>query len=45
MINWFEKIKRFYDKEIYDKQDVRDFVTFGKITCEEYEQITGEQYQ
>ena len=35
-------VKRYYDKGFYSKEDVAKFVTAGKITAEEYEQITGE---
>lgn len=35
-------VKRYYDKGYYSKKDVAKFVIAGKITAEEYEQITGE---
>lgn len=35
-------VKRYYDKGFYSKEDVAKFVAAGKITAEEYEQITGE---
>ena len=35
-------VKRYYDKGYYSKEDVEKFVASGKITAEEYEQITGE---
>jgi uncharacterized XkdX family phage protein len=37
-------VKRYFDKGIYDETDVAKFVAAGKITPEEYEQITGEPY-
>ena len=38
-------VKRYYDKGFYSKEDVARFVVAGKITAEEYEQITGETYK
>ena len=38
-------VKRYYDKRFYSKEDVAKFVIAGKITAEEYEQITGETYK
>lgn len=35
-------VKRYYNKGFYSKEDVAKFVVAGKITAEEYEQITGE---
>lgn len=41
----FENIvKRYYDKGIYSKDNVKTFVKAGKITVEQYENITGEKY-
>lgn len=40
----FKIVKRYYNKEIYSKEDVAVFVAAGKLTTEEYQQITGEQY-
>nr|DAU66760.1 MAG TPA: hypothetical protein [Caudoviricetes sp.] len=40
----FEIVKRYYDKGIYSKDDVKKFVKAGKLTEEEYQEITGEQY-
>lgn len=39
-MNWFEKVKRYYDRGIYNDEDVRIFVQTGKLTEEEYELIT-----
>lgn len=40
----FEKIKRFYDKGLYTKTQVADFVRKGVLTAEQYKAITGEVY-
>lgn len=40
----FKIVKRYYDKGIYTKENVATFVRAGKITSEQYEQITGEVY-
>ena len=42
----FEKIKAYYDEELWDKSRV--YAVVGKktgITAEEYEEITGEPYE
>ena len=41
----FKIIKRYYDKGIYTKENVATFVKAGKITAEQYQEITGEQYE
>lgn len=43
-MNWFEKIKKYYDKGIYSDEDVRIFVTAGKITEEQFKEITNTDY-
>ncbi len=40
----FEKIRKFYNLGLYSKEQVGQFVDKGKITAEQYEQITGEPY-
>ena len=40
----FVIVKRYYDKQYYSKEDVAKFVIAGKLTAEEYQQITGEEY-
>lgn len=35
----FDKIKRFYDLGLYNKEQVHKFVEKGVITEEQYEQI------
>lgn len=42
-MEWFERIKYYYEEGLWDKQRVRDVV--GKvITEEEYGKIVGEPY-
>ncbi|WP_345807518.1 XkdX family protein [Bacillus pumilus] len=43
-INWYELIKSFYDEGSWSKVRVYNTVAAGRITPEQYEQITGEQY-
>lgn len=45
MSRLFKTVKRYYDKGIYTKEDVAQFVVAGKLTAEEYELITGEPYE
>lgn len=40
----FKIVKRYYDKGIYTKENAATFVRAGKITAEQYEEITGEVY-
>lgn len=40
----FEKVKKFYDMGLYSKAQVAQFVKKGRLTEEEYEEITGEDY-
>lgn len=40
----FNIVKRYYDKGIYSNEDVKKFVLAGKITPEQYKEITGEEY-
>ena len=40
----FDVVKRFYDIGLYSKANVRVFVQAGRITAEQYEQITGQPY-
>lgn len=35
----FEKIKKYYEKGLYTKKMVHDFVDKGKITEKQYEEI------
>ena len=41
---WFIRIKKFYDQKLWTRNMVADGVVAGKITPEEYEQITGEAW-
>lgn len=43
-MNWFQVVKRHYDAGRYDEEAVAVFVQAGKITAEQYEDITGEPY-
>lgn len=40
----FKLVKRFYDKKIYSKEDVKIFVKSEDITPEQYKEITGDEY-
>ncbi len=40
----FEMIKKWYQRGIWKKKQVRDAVAKGQITAEEYKLITGEDY-
>lgn len=44
MIDWFTYIKGFYEKGLWTKKQVYDVVAVGRITPEQYEEITGEPY-
>ncbi len=41
----YEKIKYWYDNGMWSKKMVSNAVVKGKITAEEYEEITGEPYE
>ena len=45
MSAWFTRIKNFYDKGLWTIQMVADVVEVGRITEEEFEEITGKTYQ
>lgn len=40
----YKIVKRYYDKGFYDDSDVAKFVAAGKLTIDEYRQITGHEY-
>lgn len=40
-MNWYEKIKKYYDKGYYTNEDLDKFVKNGKITQEEADEISG----
>lgn len=44
-MDWFTIVKRHYDAGRYSKADVAVFVQAGKITPEQYQTITGEEYE
>lgn len=41
----YKIVKRFFDRKIYTKDDVKKFVSSGKITKEEFKEITGTDYE
>ena len=41
----FNIVKRYYDRGIYDKNDVKKFVLAGRLTAEQYTEITGEMME
>jgi len=43
-MNWFQIVKRHFDAGRYTVEDVKVFVRAGKITPEQYEDITGQEY-
>ena len=40
----YRKVKHLYDLGLYTAEQVEDFADRGKITNEEYEEITGISY-
>ena len=45
MSKMFEKIKGYFEKGLWTKKMVGDAVAKGKITAEEYQLITNEEYE
>lgn len=43
-MDWFNIVKGYYDGGFYTADDCKVFVSKGKITADEYQQITGEAY-
>ena len=41
----FEKVKKYYETGLWNKQMVRNAVKKGWITESEYREITGEEYE
>lgn len=41
----YRKVKRLYDLGLYTAEQVKDFADRGKITPEQYEEITGQTYE
>ena len=49
-MDWFATIKRYYDMGIYKIEPeeplfIGKFCEFGKITPDQFEEITGQKYQ
>jgi uncharacterized XkdX family phage protein len=42
---WYQKIKEYFEKRLWNLEMVKNAVAKGKITADEFEQITGEKYQ
>jgi hypothetical protein len=40
----FERVKKYYDKGIYDKDHLIALVQAGKLTTDEYNMIAGESF-
>ena len=43
--DYFEYCKKKYDEGVYTKDDLKKFVAKGKLTPEQYKEITGEKYK
>jgi uncharacterized XkdX family phage protein len=43
-LDYYTLVKRYYEKGYYTKDDVKVFVQAGKITPQQYEEITGDPY-
>jgi uncharacterized XkdX family phage protein len=44
-MDWFGLIKRYYYGGFWTKEQVAQAVALGKITPEQYQEITGEPYE
>ncbi|GAK03130.1 hypothetical protein JCM19037_1424 [Geomicrobium sp. JCM 19037] len=44
MLNWFDMISRFYANGSWTLSMVAEAVEFKKLNTDEFEQITGQQY-
>lgn len=40
----FEKVRNYYEKNLWTKEQVENAVKKGWITADEYREITGEDY-
>ncbi len=40
----FEKVRNYYEKNLWTKEQVKNAVKKGWITADEYRDITGEDY-
>jgi uncharacterized XkdX family phage protein len=43
-MDWFKTVKSYYDSGFYTKDQVKVFVVKGKLTPEQYQEITGDPY-
>ena len=43
-MEWFEKIKLYYETGLWDIERVKNAVIKGKITAEQFKEITGQDY-
>ncbi|MCY9591443.1 XkdX family protein [Paenibacillus chitinolyticus] len=43
-MDWFKTVKVYYDKGFYTNDNVKVFVVKNKITSEQYELITNEEF-
>ena len=41
----FDIVKKYYDRGYYSKEKVAEFVRKGKLTPEQYKEITGDEYE
>ena len=41
----YKRVKRLYNLGLYTAEQVKDFADRGKITPEQYEEITGQAYE
>ena len=44
MMDWFDKIKNYYDTGLWTIEWVKNAVIKGKITAEQFKEITGQDY-
>lgn len=44
MTNWFDRIRKYYDAGLWTEKMVGNAVVKGKITTEQYKEITGDGY-
>jgi len=43
-MSWFEKVKFYYERGLWDIERVKNAVIKGKITAEQFKEITGQDY-
>lgn len=45
-MDWLEKARRYYDKEGgWTKEQLQNLVAKGKLTAEDFAELTGEEYE